>query len=254
MGFFNAAGKWINNNVIEPVVDYGKGKVEDIVNIGHSAEEFVFDSGDVIGAVFTGGDVKGEWNDLWGNAKDNAVDFLTDHYANTLNNQSNVVKSGSNFIQLFVDGADALWKPNEDNFKGVDNFLNKTEEVTDLVASGHDNIDALKSFFGNMFSVIGPQINKENIDKAISETGKADGFFNKFKTFNMSLLQTTAIDAVNEAIQAKPTEKKSDSEISNSSLVFSQRIVYVPSTISINFINIIILWSILPVFLIPCKK
>ncbi|MBQ3102415.1 DUF2974 domain-containing protein [bacterium] len=215
MGFFGAAGKWINNNIIEPVVDYGKGKIEDVVNIGHSAEEFVFDSCDVVGAVFTGGDVKGEWDDLWGNAKDNAIDILTDHYANTLNNQSNVVRSGSNFIQLFVDGADALWKPNEDNFKGVDSFLNKTEEVTDLVSSGHDNIDALKSFFGNAFDVIGPQLTKENITEAIAEAKKSDGIINQFKAFNMSLLQNAAIDAVNDAIQSKPTGKISDSEISN---------------------------------------
>ena len=215
LGALKSTGKWLGKNVGEPVKDYAKGKVEDVVNIGHTAEEFVFDSGDVIGAIIKGGDTKGEWDDLWSNTRNNLMDTFTDHAANTLNNQSNVVKSGSNFAQLFADGADALYKPNEDNFKKIDNFLNKTEDATDLVASGHDNIDALKSFFGNVFNVIGPQIDKKSIDTALKEAEKADGGLNKFKTFGMTLLQNTAIDAVNKAIQAKPTGKISDSKISN---------------------------------------
>lgn len=207
--------KNFGSNVIEYGVDFVKGKVEDVKNLAHTAFDIVVDTVEIAECAITGGDVEAEWKDLCNNFGDNVKELAIDWGANKLNDLSNFIETGTDLVQDGANVVDAIYKPGEDNFQSFDGTMETISFVEDLVASGHDNIDPLKNFIGNAFNVIGPQLTKENIDLAMQEAKKADGFVNQFKAFNMTLLQNTAIDAVNDAIQTEPTGKISDSKISN---------------------------------------
>lgn len=207
--------KNFGSNVIEYGVDFVKGKVEDVKNIAHTAFDVVVDTVEVAECAITGGDVEAEWKDLCKNLDNNLKETVIDYGANKLNNLSNFAEIITDGTQDVLNVADAVYKPDEDNFQSIDKTLGTISNIEDLVASGHDNIEPLKDFFGNVFNVIGPQLTKENIAEALSEAKKQDGFGNQIKTFGIEILQDAAIEAVNNAIQTKPNKTISDSEISN---------------------------------------
>lgn len=207
--------KNFGSNAVEYGKDFVTGKVENVKNAAHTVRDVLVDTKEVTECAFTGGDVGAEWKELCDNFSDNTKDFFVDYGANVLNDFSNLTEIKTDLIQDTLNTVDSIYKPNEDNFQTIDGVLDKVSLAEELVVSGHDNIDPLKSFAQNALSVIAPQLTGENIALAKQEAKKEDGLLNKIKTFNMTLMQNTAINAVNEAIKAEPTGKISDAEISN---------------------------------------
>ncbi len=207
--------KNFGSNAVEFGKDFITGKAENVKNAAHTVCDVLVDTKEVAECAFTGGDVGKEWNELCKNFGDNVKEYAVDKGANALNDLSNLLETGTDVIQDTVNTVDTIYKPNEDNFQSFDSVFEKINLAEDLVASGHDNIDPLKDFAHNALEVIKPQLTKENISTAKEKAKGVDGFFNKFKTFNMTLLQNTAVGAVNEAIQAQEIGEISDTEISN---------------------------------------
>ncbi len=131
-----------------------------------------------------------------------------------LGNIAQNLNTASNLAEQVVNGVDAVYKPNEDNFGGADNFINNIKTAGRLL-SIMDNATGIVAESGTALSnLAGQYFNPDNIKSSLQNTDFSADFKTIATQFIKGLFNDKTLEMLNFSLQKEPTGTVSDADLS----------------------------------------
>lgn len=212
MGLWSSITK-LGKDTWDTVYDFGASAIEFVGNVGKTGVDVVKDGFNVVGSFFTPASTKTALDNMGDNFLDNVSETGKDLVSGTANAFSNSVQVLGSSTQVIMDTVDTVYKPGEDNFKGVDNVLGTVDNITTGVDLAYDNKEAIMDLLGTGISTIWKGVTPEIISTAYAEAGKKDNFKDKFTTFFGSLLMNSGQELLNDMSTVDAGKPIADSDL-----------------------------------------